>query len=281
LTGLENVVKAFESGEKANKYTKAAAQVIKAGIEEIKTQSIGMPAGTGLGFYIAGATSPVIDGSVKNVVFNMIKNPVMITSAMQMSKVTEAGARSILEKRDFDDVLNSTFEGGAKQIGAEFLSNLIFMGKSIKPNEYTKLEEMAKKDEASGDIASATFIRAQVDLYRKMDKASAYAEKKGKAAGLSEEEIIKNMRQAQEDAAKAGQGVYDQTLENANVLERIIPENQVSTVLRNTKMVDEKGDPQVWYHGTDKMFNRFSKIPSPSTGRMNQRNRDITFFANT
>lgn len=283
MTGLKTITTAWKVG---NSYQKTAALFIDMGLEELKFNVIGFAPGGGIGDAAATRINPMIKfkNPVARGIAQFMLRPTMITSAMYTGDVTAAMVQDIYSYKDFNDILTERFGGGGREMAGLAISNFMFAfggGKSISKEKYNTLREMAKKHRAEGREADAFWLEQQVKIYEKQDKAAAKVYRKNEFSGKSEAEIFERMKAAEREVMEKESVRLQVEMENRNLLERTVTPESLPIVMEDSKMRDSKGDLIPYFHGTDNVFNRFSKIGTgiSTGGKANSRSRRAIFFA--
>lgn len=293
-TGFDLISAGWKGGEAAkaagimvdnsNAFTKVAAVLSDMAVEEIKLAPMGFAPGTGSGFVLAGKATPNIrfTNPWANSLFQFIWKPLVVTSSMYGAKATEAAVESIFSYKPFNDILTEKF-GDSKELAGTLIGNLIWgfgMHKTVTPDRYPEYRDYIEKLKKEGKVGEAATASAVLKTWELQDKASTKAYKKGKSANLSDEDIFKNMKTEEERVANEQAVKTQADLEQQNFLERTVPPERISVVMRGSKMRDKEGKLIPYYHGTDAVFNRFAKglQKTNSGGKANSRSNRLTFF---
>ena len=283
ITGLKTLTTAWKAG---NSYQKAAALLADMAIEEIKFSVVGFAPGGGIGDAAATRINPMLKfkNPIARGIAQFMVRPTMITSAMYASDVTSAMVQDFYSYKDFNDILSERFSGGGREVAGLVLANFMFAfggGKSIPKNDYTAIRDMAKKHRAEGREADAFWLEQQVKIYEKQDKAAAKVYRNNEFSGKSEAEIFESMKTAEKQVMEKEAARLQIEMENRNLLERTVTPESLPIVTKDSKMRDSKGELIPYFHGTDNVFNRFSKIGTgiSTGGKANSRSRRAIFFA--
>jgi hypothetical protein len=243
----------------SNIFTKSAALILDSAIEELKLSGLlNFKSGAGTGFVAAGRLTPMLalKNPLANGLFQILWKPATISGAMYLSRAVEGAVASISSYKPFDDIMAERF-GDKKELASIPISMLLFGldgFKRVEPEDYTAMRTMAKEYRRGGDIESADWLDRQLKIYEKADKAMG----KVKTYGLSIEDVQKKQQAAADEATGAELAAQELKKQELGLKERIVEPGQAAVVLRNSKMRDETGKPQVYYHKTNAVFNIFS-----------------------
>ena len=262
---LERLIGAQGIWTLGSRSQKAAAMIMRTMAEEIKLQAIGFAPGSGAGFQLSGEVGGKIGMSLVGKpawlrgFVGFMKKPTFMTSAMYAAKFAEAGYEDIMTDKSKEAIIDEYFGGGLKEAGSLMVANLMFGfgNKGVTKNKYPEFEKILKDAEKKGDKAEAALVRTQLELFKKLDSAESKAQETIREKNLPPEEATKLLQETQQKAAKDFLPKQQAVLEKANILERTVPDSQLASALKGSKMVDAEGKPQMFYHFTNATFNLF------------------------